>query len=137
MGKSSVISLLVESLAREEQIHREHAENLIRELMEMERRGSSAVDGGIALPHLETSAVQHMTGGIGIAREGLHFDSPDGEPTHLVFLILAPPGNAQKISKLRVQLADKGRRLLARQKGGPPLMCDDVFTTIGNLEIDA
>ena len=136
MGKSSVLSLLVESLAREEQINREHAENLIRDLLEMERRGSSAVKGGIALPHLETSLIHHMVGGIGIAREGLHFDSSDGEPTHLIFLILAPPGHAQRISQLRLQLATVGRQLVAQHKTGPPLMCHDVFSAINNLVVN-
>ncbi|MEZ6145295.1 MAG: hypothetical protein R3B91_07665 [Planctomycetaceae bacterium] len=89
MGKSSVLSLLVESLAREEQINR----GTLRTSFEICWRwnvGDRRLSRWDRTPDLETSLIHHMVGGIGIAREGLHFDSSDGEPTHLIFLILAP-----------------------------------------------
>lgn len=89
-GKSSAISLLVQTLAREEQLDRQHAEGIIRQLMERERHSSSAIGKGLAFPHLRTKDVSHFVGAIGVAPEGIQFGSLDNEPTKLVFLTLTP-----------------------------------------------
>ena len=89
-GKSSVISLLVRCLTRAEYIDGEYSEQLIADLLERERCGSSAMGRGLAFPHLRTRIVTHFVGAIGLAPGGINFGALDGNPTRLVLLTLSP-----------------------------------------------
>ena len=60
-------------------------------LMEREARGSTGLEMGIAVPHAKTGAVDTLTIAMGISPQGVDFESMDGEPSHLFFLILAAP----------------------------------------------
>ncbi|MCA9041609.1 MAG: PTS sugar transporter subunit IIA [Planctomycetaceae bacterium] len=88
-GRSTVLSLLVERLAREERIAREHAEEIVRGLLVREIHGSTAIGKGIAFPHLRTPYVNNFVGAIGISAVGFQFGETV-EPTRLVFLTLSP-----------------------------------------------
>lgn len=111
MGKSSVISLLVETLAREEHINRDHAERIVGDLLQRESHGTSAIGKGLAFPHLRTHDVEHFTGAIGVAPEGVNFGSLDTEPTKLVFLTLSPWADRERhmelLSRLVSLMGDK------------------------------
>jgi len=60
-------------------------------LLAREAMGSTGLENGIAVPHAKTEAVKNLTIAIGIAPEGVDFDSIDGNPSRLFFLMLAPP----------------------------------------------
>ena len=52
---------------------------------------STGLEEGIAVPHAKTDAVKTLTIAIGISPEGVDFNSLDGKPSKLFFLMLAPP----------------------------------------------
>ena len=56
-----------------------------------EDMGSTGLEMGIAVPHAKTDAVEELTMSLGIAPSGVDFQSIDGQPSHLFFLLLAPP----------------------------------------------
>jgi nitrogen PTS system EIIA component len=60
-------------------------------LEERERLGSTGMEKGIAIPHAQTESVDKLTIAIGIAPEGVDFDSMDGKPSKIFFLILTAP----------------------------------------------
>ena len=60
-------------------------------LLERESLGSTGLESGIAVPHAKTPAASALTLAIGIAPDGIDFQSADGDPSHLFFLLLAPP----------------------------------------------
>ncbi len=60
-------------------------------VMDREAQSSTGLEKGIAVPHAKTNAVQSLTIAIGIAPKGVDFDSMDGEPSKVFFLMLAPP----------------------------------------------
>lgn len=91
-GKSSVFSLLVQSLARDELISRDHAEEIISELLNGTHDTPSATDS-VAFPNLVTPYVNHVVGAIGVAPEGLRFGAVNGAAIQLVFLTLRPHGS--------------------------------------------
>ena len=64
---------------------------VVEVLLSREDQGSTGLGGGLAIPHGQTSAVDSLTIAIGIAPEGIDFDSLDGEPATIFFLILVPP----------------------------------------------
>jgi PTS system nitrogen regulatory IIA component len=59
-------------------------------LNERERLGSTAIGDGIAIPHGKIRGVNRIVGAFGRHKEGVDFDSLDGNPTHLFFVLIAP-----------------------------------------------
>ncbi|MHC4879140.1 MAG: PTS sugar transporter subunit IIA [Planctomycetota bacterium] len=88
-GKSSVFSLLVRSLAREERISRDHAEDIISKLLDG-THGTRSLTDRVAFPSLVTPYVDHVVGAIGVAPEGIHFEAVNGASIQIVFLTLHP-----------------------------------------------
>jgi PTS system nitrogen regulatory IIA component len=70
------------------------AETLAAVLAERERLGSTAIGDGIAIPHGKIAGVDRIIGVFGRHRRGVDFDSLDGRPTHLFFLLVAPEDSA-------------------------------------------
>jgi mannitol/fructose-specific phosphotransferase system IIA component (Ntr-type) len=64
-------------------------------LMERENIQSTAVGNGIAIPHCFTDEVPDLIISVARSRGGLEFDSFDGKPTRVVFLLM---GNRQEHS---------------------------------------
>ena len=59
-------------------------------LEEREQLASTAIGDGIAIPHGKLDSVGHLVGVLGRAGQGIEFESIDGKPTHLVFMLVAP-----------------------------------------------
>ncbi len=59
-------------------------------LAERERLGSTAIGDGIAIPHGKMPGVMQILGTFGRHRNGVDFDSLDGRPTYLFFVLVAP-----------------------------------------------
>jgi nitrogen PTS system EIIA component len=65
-------------------------DDLLKVLVERERLASTAIGEGVAIPHGKLDAVGKLVACVGRAREGVDFDSMDGQPTHLFFVLIAP-----------------------------------------------
>lgn len=59
-------------------------------LLQRERLGSTAVGRGIAIPHARIPGLKRIATVFAQLDEPIDFDSPDGEPVDLVFVLLAP-----------------------------------------------
>jgi len=66
------------------------AEGLRRVLEERELLASTAIGDGIAIPHGKLDSIGRLVGALGRSVEGIEFESIDGKPTHLVFMLVAP-----------------------------------------------
>jgi len=60
-------------------------------LLNRESLGSTAIGQGVAFPHGRTLAVRDLFVVFARSPKGIDFDAVDKEPTHLFFLIIAPP----------------------------------------------
>ncbi len=70
------------------------ADELAAVLAERERLGSTAIGDGIAIPHGKLHGVAKILGAFGRRREGVDFESLDGNPTQLFFALIAPEDSA-------------------------------------------
>ncbi|HPS54988.1 MAG TPA: PTS sugar transporter subunit IIA [Sedimentisphaerales bacterium] len=61
-------------------------------VQEREFKRSTGLQDGIAVPHGKTKAVSTLKLAIGLSPKGVDFDSLDGKPSNLIFLLVAPPG---------------------------------------------
>lgn len=64
---------------------------ILQMLRNREQLGSTALSKGVAFPHGRSLAVKKLTILVARSHEGIDFESEDGKPTHLFFVILAPP----------------------------------------------
>ena len=92
--KASVIRELVDLIARTGEVRPKDKESLVKIILDREVLGSTGLGQGIGIPHGKSSGVKRLIGAIGISREGINFDSLDGEPAHIFFLLLAPQDSA-------------------------------------------
>lgn len=65
-------------------------EELTRVLIEREGLASTAIGEGVAIPHGKLPVVHEIVACLGRVRRGVDFDSMDGQPTYLFFVLVAP-----------------------------------------------
>ncbi len=69
-------------------------EALVEVLLVRERLGSTGIGDGIAIPHGRVPDLDELIVSFGRSTLGIEFDSMDGRPTHLFFLLIAPENSA-------------------------------------------
>ncbi len=67
---------------------------LVRILMAREALGTTAVGGGVAVPHGKVPGLAGPALAVGRSPAGIEFGAADNEPCRLFFLLLAPEGGA-------------------------------------------
>jgi PTS system nitrogen regulatory IIA component len=63
-------------------------------LLDRERLGSTGIGDNIAIPHGKIAQLTELKLSFGRSLKGVDFDSMDGKPSHLFFLLLAPADSA-------------------------------------------
>jgi PTS system nitrogen regulatory IIA component len=86
--KAEVLRELAEHLVARHKTIR--LEDLVTVLTERERLGSTAIGDGIAIPHGKLRGPNTIVGLFARHLSGVDFDSLDGKPTYLFFLLVAP-----------------------------------------------
>jgi PTS system nitrogen regulatory IIA component len=90
--KRSVLEELVEAIANSD--FPIDKPTLVKVLLERERLGSTGIGDGVAIPHGKYHGISRPLISFGRSREGLDFESMDGQPAHLFFLLVAPENSA-------------------------------------------
>jgi PTS system nitrogen regulatory IIA component len=85
--KLAVLGELADHLALH--AHGVARDDIYRVLVERERLASTAIGEGVAIPHGKLD-VGKLLACVGRSRAGIDFDSMDGRPTHLFFVLVAP-----------------------------------------------
>ena len=79
---------------------------VLKAVMEREKRGSTGLGYGIAVPHVrECAQVSGITGAFGRSGDGIPFNAVDGNPVDLVFLILGGEGTGDEHAQMLRKLA--------------------------------
>ena len=86
--KRAVIVEMAAALAKENP--RLKQDKIVQVLLERESLGSTGIGDNIAIPHGKLADLDQLVLCFGRSLKGVNFDSIDGKPTHLFFLLLAP-----------------------------------------------
>ncbi|ADK31110.1 fructose-specific PTS transporter subunit EIIC [Brachyspira pilosicoli] len=86
--KSEIIDEMVDILYNNGKLN--DREEYKKEILKRESQSSTGMEEGIAIPHGKTDAVKIPTVAIGISKKGVDYESLDGKPSHLFFMIAAP-----------------------------------------------
>ena len=87
-SKEELISKMVDLMANNGNII--NKEEYKRVVLEREKEGTTGIGEGIAIPHGKTDAVSKPGLSAMVVPNGVEFDSLDGQPAKLIFLIAAP-----------------------------------------------
>ena len=92
--KEEIIEELVGLLITADAIEKKYKGKVVEVLLAREALGSTAIGQGIAIPHGKCDSVTKLTGALGVSKKGIDFDSLDGEPAYIFFLLVAPIDSA-------------------------------------------
>ncbi|WP_413853916.1 PTS sugar transporter subunit IIA [Candidatus Ruminimicrobium bovinum] len=87
-NKKDAIIELIESLKTSKKIKK--TDEIIEVVLEREKLGSTGIGQGVAIPHGKTDALTEQVGVLGISKKGIEFNSLDGEPVYIIFLLVGP-----------------------------------------------
>ena len=79
--------------------------HFVKAVMERERLGSTAIGAGIAIPHARANTVNEVSIAFARAPKGIDFNSVDGDPVHLIFLLAAPIESGSLYLKLLARIS--------------------------------
>lgn len=74
-------------------------------LTDREKLGSTSLGHGVALPHARTSHTEQAIGVFLKLEKGIDFDSPDNQPTDLIFALMVPEHYTDEHLKILANLA--------------------------------
>lgn len=87
--KKGALKEMLKALCAAGRVKQESAPALVEALMGREKLGSTGIGKGVGVPHATSEKVQGLVGAFGRSRGGIDFAALDGQPVHLVFLLLA------------------------------------------------
>ena len=81
-------------------------DEILEVLRSRESKMSTGILSGVAIPHGITDSVDSVHGILGISKNGINYNSLDGKPVHLVFMLLAPKTLTERYMQLLAHLAE-------------------------------
>ena len=94
-NKYEAIEELVDLLIDAQDIPFSLRDHVVQAVLEREKSMSTGMDHGVALPHASSEKVDEIIGALGVAPEGIPFETLDGQPARLVILLIMPRRNFQ------------------------------------------
>ena len=91
--KPGVIREMVQLLVRAGEVKPEDTDRFVEVLLAREALGSTGIGQGVGIPHGKSNCVKEL-GAFGISQKGVNFDSLDGDPVYIFFLLVAPEDSA-------------------------------------------
>jgi mannitol/fructose-specific phosphotransferase system IIA component (Ntr-type) len=95
--KHAVIAELVQRLVAAGCVDAASETSLTQLIIAREDMGTTALGNGIAMPHCRTSMTEQFIGVVAVDSKGIDFGALDGQPVHLVFLLLGPLDQRERL----------------------------------------
>jgi mannitol/fructose-specific phosphotransferase system IIA component (Ntr-type) len=95
---------------------------------------STGIGFGVAIPHARSSGIRELTLVCGLSPEPVPYDSIDGEPVRLFFLIVGPEGSAGQHVKVLSRIARLVRRDNLRQQLCDASTPDEFYAALRDAE---
>jgi PTS system fructose-specific IIC component len=102
--KERVVGALVDLLDRSGKVR--NSRRLFRDLHNREKKATTGIGGGVALPHIRTVQVKEFVIAFARSEKGLEFEALDGEPVYIFFPMAAPPYDDTFYLRVYKSLAD-------------------------------
>ena len=104
--KQEAIAELIEVLVRANAV--KSKESALMAVTQRERLRATGLGHGVALPHGTDNYSDRVSAALGISRRGVDFGAEDGQPTHVIFMLLGHANRPQS----NLHALDQAARLL-------------------------
>lgn len=126
--KKEVLEELIDGLLEgKPQLDRDR---LLGVLLERERLGSTGIGDGIAIPHGKLKDLDRLVLSFGRSTQGVDFESMDGKPVHLFFLLVAPESCAGIHLRALAKIARLLKNGAVRKKLGTVAGKEEIYAVI-------
>ena len=112
--KAEALDVLVDAMTKTHKML--NKSDILQVLLEREKLGSTGIGDGIAIPHGKSAALAQIVSGFGLSKRGIDFDSLDGKPAHLFFLLVAPEDSAGTHLKMLARISRMLKNLDFRKR---------------------
>lgn len=102
--KEEAIAKLVDVLIRTNHLD-DDRERLLRSVLDRERELSTCFGEGLAVPHGILETGDRIVGAMGLSREGLRIETPDGVPVHCMVVLATPDSERRRHMQVLAALA--------------------------------
>jgi PTS system nitrogen regulatory IIA component len=106
------------------------ADVLLGVLEEREALQSTGIGEGVAIPHGKLPGLSRLLASFARSREGVDFESIDGQPTHLFFLLVVPEHSGGQHLKALARISRFFRDAAFRSRLQDAESLDDVYRAI-------
>jgi nitrogen PTS system EIIA component len=103
---------------------------LVEVLLERERLGSTGIGDGIAIPHGKLKDLDQLALSFGRSTAGVDFESMDGKPAHLFFLLVAPENCAGIHLRALAKIARLLKNSAIRKRLGGVATPDEIYAVL-------
>ena len=93
--RAGVVEELLSALVASGAVPPEAKADLVKKVLDRERKGTTGVGRGVAVPHAKHPGLANMAAAIGISQRGVDFASIDKQPVYSVVLLLSPEERAE------------------------------------------
>jgi PTS system nitrogen regulatory IIA component len=112
--KAEALDVLVDAMTKTHKTL--NKSDILQVLLEREKLGSTGIGDGVAIPHGKSIALTQIVSGFGLSKRGIDFDSLDGKPAHLFFLLVAPEDSAGTHLKMLARISRMLKNLEFRKR---------------------
>jgi PTS system nitrogen regulatory IIA component len=88
--KEEVIAEMLDHLVATGGVKPACRDDVLKALMEREAKMSTGMQQGVAIPHCKTDVVDDLVAGFALKKDGLDFNSLDGEPSRIFVMTVSP-----------------------------------------------
>jgi fructose-specific phosphotransferase system IIA component len=133
--KFQIIEELLDQLNKHNKIH--NRDLALEDVLARESYLSTGLENGLAIPHAKTDGVTELVASFGIKKDGVEFESLDGKPAKLVFLVLSPRNTSgphiQALAIIARTLKDRQIREQLISAPGSEVMADLIAKHFENI----
>jgi PTS system nitrogen regulatory IIA component len=127
-GKREVLAELSEGAARAEASL--DADRLFQVLLERENLQSTGIGDGVAIPHGKMPGLARLVASFARSKAGIDFQSIDGQPSYLFFLLVVPEHSGGQHLKALARISRFFRDAAFRKALNEAESQEDVFRAI-------
>src|SRR2546430_146704 len=89
-SKEAVIREMVDNLKTAGYFKGNEPEDIVKAILKRELLGSTGIGRGVAIPHTKHPSVDRLIGTVAVSRNGVPFESLDGEPVYVFVMLISP-----------------------------------------------